>query len=85
MSDDNGTTEEFEVSGDDLLDKVKNLIHEGNVRRIMVLDPEGRTIVEIPMTLGVVGALLAPWLAAIGGVAAVVSSCTVRVERRSDD
>ena len=73
--------EEFKVSGEELLKKVKQLIAEGNVRRITIKNKEGKTIVEIPLTLGVVGALLAPPLAAIGAIAALVTECTVIVER----
>lgn len=74
-------TEEFKVSGEDLLKKVKDLIKEGNVRRITVKSKEGKTIVELPLTIGVVGAALAPLLAAIGAIAALVTECTILVER----
>ena len=70
-------TESFEVRGEDLLKKVKELIHEGNVRRITIKDKEGKTIVEFPLTFGVVGALLAPALAAVGAIAALVTECTI--------
>ncbi|MFI5270438.1 MAG: DUF4342 domain-containing protein [Candidatus Saccharimonadales bacterium] len=73
--------EEFRVSGEELLAKVKQLIAEGNVRRIIILNKEGRTIVEIPLTLGVVGAVLMPLLAAVGAIAALVTECTLIVER----
>ena len=73
--------EEFKVSGEELLKKVKQLIAEGNVRRIIIQNKEGKTIVEIPLTLGVVGAVLAPPLAAVGAIAALVTECTVIVER----
>ena len=74
--------EEFRVKGEELLGKVKELIREGNVRRIIIDNEEGRTLLEIPMTIGVVGALLLPVLAAVGAVAALVTNCTIRVERR---
>lgn len=74
--------ESFKVSGDGLLAKVKQLIHEGNVRKITIKDAEGRTVVELPLTIGVVGAVLAPVLAAVGAVAALVTDCTIEVERR---
>lgn len=74
-------TEEFKVSGEDLLRQVKNLINEGNVRRITVKNKEGKTIVELPLTIGVVGAALAPLLAAVGAIAALVTECTIVVER----
>jgi hypothetical protein len=74
-------TEEFKVHGKDLLDKVKALIAEGNVRRIIIKNRDGKTIVEIPLTLGVVGAVLAAPLAAVGAIAALVNDCTIAVER----
>jgi hypothetical protein len=77
--------EEFKVSGEDLLKRVKELIAEGNVRRISVKDKEGKTIVEMPLTVGVVGAVLAAPLAAIGAVAALVTECTITVEREKKD
>jgi hypothetical protein len=73
--------EEFQISGSQLVEKVKELIHEGNIRRIVILDPDGRTIIEIPLTVGVVGALLLPTLAALGVIAALVARCTIVVER----
>jgi hypothetical protein len=72
--------DEYKVKGEELLGKVKELVHEGNIRRI-VIENDGKTIVEIPVTLGVVGALLLPMAAAIGAIAAVVTDCTIRVER----
>lgn len=77
--------EEFKVSGEDLLKRVKELIAEGNVRRITVKDKEGKTIVEMPLTIGVVGAVLAAPLAAIGAIAALVTECTIAVEREKKD
>jgi hypothetical protein len=74
--------EEFEVRGDELLAKVRELVREGNVRRVVIANEEGRTLVEIPLTVGVVGALLLPAAAAVGAIAAVVTNCTIRVERR---
>lgn len=73
--------ESFRVSGDDLLKKIKELINEGNVRRITITDKNGKTIVEFPLTLGVVGAVLAPVLAAVGAIAALVTECTISVEK----
>jgi hypothetical protein len=73
--------EEFSVAADDLVAKVKELIHEGNVRRIVVKDETGKTLIEIPVTIGVVGALLAPWLAALGAIAAFATNCTIIVVR----
>ncbi len=74
-------TEEFRVNGEQLLSKVKELLHEGNIRRVIIKDKDGKTLVEFPMTLGVVGALVAPSLAAVGAVAALVSEATVVVEK----
>ncbi len=75
------TQEEFKVNGEDLLKKVKQLIAEGNVRRLTIKDKNGKTIVEMPLTVGVVGAVLAAPLAAIGAIAALVTECTIAVER----
>jgi len=75
-------TETFKVNGEDLLKKVKQLIHEGNIRRIIIKDKSGKTIVEFPLTVGVAGALIAPALAAVGAVAALVTECSITVERK---
>ncbi len=75
------TTETFELKSEDLVKKVKELIHEGNVRRIIVKNKEGKTLIEFPLTFGVVGALIAPVLAAVGAIAALVSECSIVVER----
>ncbi len=75
-------TESFTVNSEQLVAKIKELIREGNVRRITVKDKEGKTLVEFPMTIGVVGVVLAPMLAAVGAIAALVSECTITVERR---
>lgn len=75
--------EEFKVSGDKLLEKVKKLIQEGNVRRIIIKDKSGKSLVEFPLTVGVVGAVLAPMLAAVGAIAALVTECTITVERET--
>jgi hypothetical protein len=74
-------TEEFKVNGEDLLKKVKEIISEGNARKITVKSKEGKSIVELPLTIGVVGAALAPLLAAVGAIAALVTECTIVVER----
>ena len=75
-------TEEFRVDGKDLLRKVKNLINEGNIRRVIIKDKDGKVVFEIPLTFGVVGTLIAPQLAAIGAIAALLSEATVVVEKR---
>jgi hypothetical protein len=73
--------EEFKVKGKDLLGKVEEIIAEGNARRIMIRDKSGRDLLVIPVTVGVVGAVLAPVLAAVGALAALVTECTIVVER----
>jgi hypothetical protein len=74
--------ETFEVRGEELITKVKELIKQGNVRQISILNKEGKVLIALPLTVGVVGVLLAPTLAAIGAVAALVSECTIKVERQ---
>ncbi|HET7145306.1 MAG TPA: DUF4342 domain-containing protein [Anaerolineales bacterium] len=74
-------TEEFKVEGEKLLAKIKELIHEGNIRKVIIKDKEGKTMMEIPMTFGVMGALIAPQLAAIGAIAALLTEATVVVEK----
>lgn len=74
-------TEYFKVKGEELLNKVKELIAEGNVRKIIVHDKSGKEVMSFPLTLGVVGTLLAPVLAAVGALAAVLSECAITVER----
>ncbi len=78
------TKEEHRVSGDKVIGKIKELIHQGNVRRIIIKNDEGRSLIEIPLSVGVVGAVLAPMWAAIGAVAALVTSCSIEVERGPD-
>jgi uncharacterized protein DUF4342 len=84
MSPEKYRTEEFRVNGEELLGKIKSLMHEGNIRRIIIKNKEGAVIVEIPLTIGVVGALLAPSLAAIGTVAALLTEATVIVEKSDE-
>jgi hypothetical protein len=76
------TREEFTVSASNLVDRVKELLHEGNVTRIIVKDEKGKPLLEIPATVGVIGTVLAPWLAALGVIAALVTNCRIVVERR---
>jgi hypothetical protein len=73
-------TEEFKVSGEKLLQQVKDLVHEGNVRRVTIKNKDGVTLFEVPLTAGVVGAVLLPVWAAIGAVAALAASYTIAVE-----
>jgi len=76
--------EEFKISGAQLVDKVKDLINQGNIRRIIVKSKEGKTVFELPLTLGVIGLALSPMLAALGAVASLVAECTIVVERDPD-
>jgi len=76
------TREEFSVSASNLVDRVKELLHEGNVTRIIVKDEKGKPLLEIPATVGLIGTVLAPWLTALGVVAALVTNCRIVVERR---
>jgi hypothetical protein len=73
--------ESFKVSGEDLLKKVKELIKEGNVRKISIKNKQGKTLIVMPLTVGVVGAVLVPVFAAVGAIAALVAECTITVER----
>ena len=75
--------EEFRVDGEELLKKVKQLLNEGNVRRITIKNKDGKSLVEIPLTVGVVGAVLLPVLAAVGAIAALVTECSIIVEREA--
>ncbi len=76
--------EEFRLSGGEVLDKVKALLHEGNIRRLILKNEEGRTLLEIPLAVGLVGVALLPILAAVGAVAAVVARLTLVVEKVED-
>jgi len=75
-------TEKLSISADNLIQKVKELIQEGNVTRIIIKDDKGRVLLEIPAAVGVIGALLVPWLAALGAIAALATNCTIIVERK---
>ena len=74
-------TQEFTINGDEVVAKVKQLIEEGNVRRLTIKNEEGRTLLEVPLTIGVIGAALLPVFAAIGALAALATRCTIVVER----
>lgn len=80
MAEENVRREEFRVRGEALVEKVKELVHQGNIRRVLIIDGDGRTLLDIPLTLGVIGALVAPQLAALGALAALVSDATIVVE-----
>jgi hypothetical protein len=75
-------TEEFRITGDELLAKVRELIHEGNIRRVMIRNEAGTTLVEIPLTVGLVGVALLPVWAAVGAIATLATDCTIVVERQ---
>lgn len=77
-------TNSFKTTGDDLLKKVKELIHEGNIRKITIIDKNKKTLVTFPVTIGVVGIALAPMLAAVGAIAAFVTECSIVVEREPE-
>ena len=81
MSEENVRFEEFRVTGEAVVAKVKELVREGNIRRIILKNEQGEILIEIPLTLGVVGALLLPVWAAIGAIAAMAANLTVVVER----
>jgi hypothetical protein len=80
----NSNFNEFKVKGEELLNKVKELIHEGNVRRIIIKNEKGEPYLEIPVTIGLIGALVAPVFAAIGALAALAANFTLEVERREE-
>jgi len=78
----NTTTQEFSVSADEVTKKLKELLHEGNVSKIIVKNEDGKALLEIPVTAGLVGVLIAPWLAAAGVIAAFATKCTIVVVRK---
>ena len=78
-------TEEFKVEGEKLLTKIKELAHEGNIRRVIIRNEEGRNLIDVPLTFGIVGALLVPQLAAIGAIAALLSHGTILVEKVKEE
>lgn len=74
--------EEFKLSGDDIIEKIKSIVKEGNARKIIIKNENGETVAEFPLTVGAVGALLAPILAAVGAIAALLTKCTLVVEKK---
>jgi hypothetical protein len=80
MSEPKTHSEEFQIHGEELVTKIKELVRQGNIRRITIRNEEGRTLFEIPLTWGVVSALVAPQLAALGAIAALISKASVVVE-----
>lgn len=83
MTEKKTTQEEFKVNGEELLAKVNAIIKEGNVRRIIIKDKDAKTLIEVPLTIGVVGIVLAPVLAAVGAIAALVTECSIIVEKEA--
>jgi len=81
VTEENVKYEEFRVDGEQLVAKIKEIIHEGNVRRIIIKNEKGEVLVELPLTLGVVGALLIPVWAAVGAIAALAAKLTIVVEK----
>jgi len=81
MTDNQQRFEEFKLNGAEVVDKVKDLIHQGNIRRITIKNEKGESLMEIPLTLGVLGAALLPVLAALGAMAAIVTRMSLVVER----
>ena len=76
---------EFKVNGKDLLNKIEEIIKEGNIRRIIIKNDEGKTFIEIPLTIGIIGVLAAPVMAAVGALAGIVANFTVEVIRKEQD
>ena len=81
MSEEKVWTEEYKVTGDELVHKVKQIVHEGNIRKIIIKTEGGNTLLEFPLTVGVVGAVLLPMWAALGAAAALITDCTISVEK----
>jgi len=81
MADEKVRTEEFQVKGEEIVAKIKELIREGNIRRVIIKNEDGRTLIDIPLTIGVVGVLVAPQLAALGAIAALLTHGTIVVEK----
>ena len=81
MSEFQSRSEEFQFSGDSLLSKIKEVVRAGNVRRVLIKNEEGRVLIDVPLTIGVVGTLLAPQLAAIGAIAALVLKGSIVIEK----
>ena len=76
--------EEFKVKGEEVIGKVKELLHEGNVRKLIIKDEDGKVYLEIPVTFGLIGAILAPTLAAVGALAAMVANLKIEVVRTEE-
>lgn len=85
MADENVRTEEFHVQGAQIAEKVKELIRQGNIRRVSIQNPEGKTVMDIPLTLGVVGAVILPQLAALGAIVVLASHYRIAVEKAPEE
>jgi len=85
MSDSQLHTEEFVVKGEEVVAKVKQLIKQGNVRKVIIKDKSGKVLADFPLTIGVVGLALAPFLVAVGAVAALVTEATIVVEKTESE
>jgi hypothetical protein len=85
MTDPKVRTEEIQAQGEELVGKIKELVRQGNIRRVSIKNEEGKTLVDIPLTLGVVGALFLPQLAALGAIAALVTKCTIVIEKVDEE
>jgi hypothetical protein len=83
MTDSTSRSEEFQFSGDTLLAKIKDILREGNIRRVVIKNEDGRVLIDIPLTIGVVGTLVAPQLAAIGAIAALVLKGSIVIEKEA--
>ncbi len=81
---DRKNTEEFKISGKELVEKIKELVRQGNIRRVVIKNEKGKVVMELPLTIGAVGVLLAPTLAALGAIAALLTNCTVVVEKKDN-
>jgi len=84
MTEERVKTSEFRVRGENLVSRIREIIHEGNVRRIIIKNEEGRTLLEVPLTIGVVGAVLAPVWAALGALAALAADLRIVVEKTEE-
>ena len=85
MTEEKIRVEEYKVSGDELVHKVKEIVHEGNIRRIIIKTEGGKTLLEFPVTVGVVGVVLLPMWAALGAAAALITDCTIAVEKVEEE
>ena len=84
MSEEKVRTEEFQVKGEEIVAKIKELLHQGDIRRVIIKNEDGKTLIDLPLTIGVVGVLVAPQLAALGAIAALLTHGTIVVEKAVD-